>query len=878
MPKLTNTPPIFFTKLFQRFCKAEIFDELQGDLEEDYYLNTGEFGQSKAKRIYRNEVLRMVRPSILKSFKHKTQFNNTAMFRNYTKVAFRNLSKNKLFSFINITGLAIGMSVALLIINLVYDVNKFDEFHQDSDKIFRVISNPKFTGLTQNDTEAATAPLPLGELMKAELPIVDEVVRIRNAYEPLMKMGDNFIRIKGLYADPSFFNIFTFPFLQGNANSALKDPFTMVITKQLADRIFPNIDPINKVISLTDKGEFKVTGVLEDIPQHSHMQFEFITSISTAKALEESEKISETTTHWDNFNSGYVYFKTKDITNLETIQYWLDQTNENEVARFENLTNNYEIQSLTSIVPGKNLNNQIGAEFLVMPIVILAAIAFAIVLSASFNYTNLSIARALRRSREVGVRKVVGSSRRQIFNQFIVETFLITTMAVIASYFIFLLIKPAFVSLIPRMDHIISPSTPPILLLYFFGFALFIAFVSGVLPALFFSRISPLNALRNTSNIKIFSHINIRKSLIVIQFAFSLIFITSLSVITKQYNFFLNHDMGFDQENKMYVNLGIGNDKQLLINEFSKFPEVLDISVSSVMPGTGANQRTIIKNLATNDSSYIHFMSVDHNYMPMHNIDIIAGSNFAERTADAIEDGILVNETFTKRYGFETPEDALGTVYKTGTMVTKIIGVTSDFNYTNLEEPIESFVIRQQPYYYNYLVLNIKSNDIRGTLDKLEQKWYALDKVNDFNARFLDDTIESGYSFFSDIYKLFSFVGFITISIACLGLLGMAVFNAETRIKEIGVRKALGARAKQVFYILSKGFIKQLILASLIGAPLTYLLFDQIILAQFFYRVKVSPIELFTGIFILFAIAAVTIGAQTWRAARANPVDSLRHE
>lgn len=876
MLKSNSKPPVFFTRLFERFCKTDLYDELQGDLEEEFYLNIGEFGQSKAKRIYIKEVLKMIRPSVLKRIQNnKTQFNNTVMLRNYTKVAFRNLSKNKLFSFINITGLSIGMSVALLIINLVYDVTRFDQFHEDKDQIFRVISRPDFVGLNVDDY--ATAPLPLGNKMLTELPVVDEVVLIRNAYEQLVEMGDNFMQVRGLYTESNFFDLFTFPMTQGIPSSALDEPYSIVITQQLAERILPNEEALNKTITLSGKGEFKVTGILKDVPQHSHMQFEFLMSMATARALEASETISIASNKWDNFYSGYVYFKTSDTKNLNSIQSWLDETNKVEMARFENISNAFSIQALTDIVPGENLSNQIGAEFLKTPIIILGAIAFAIVLSAAFNYTNLSIARALRRSREVGVRKVVGSTRRQIFDQFIVETFVLTFLALIGSYFLFLVIKPGFVSLIPRMDRIISPETPTILILYFLLFSTVIAFVAGTLPALFFSKISTLNALRNSGSIKIFSRINIRKALIVAQFAFSLIFITSLSVISKQYDFFLSHDMGFDQENSLYINMA-GNEKQILINEYAQFSEVQEIALSSVIPGTGAIQRTIIKDLDTNDSSYIHFMSVDENYLPMHKINIIAGVNFSPKSSDALETGIIVNETFTKNYGFDSPEDALGAVYKTGQNITQIIGVTQDFNYTHLEEPIESFVIRQQPYYHNYLVLNIKSNDVINTLENLEQKWYSIDAVNDFDARFLDDTIEGSYSFFNDIYVLFRFVGFLSISIACLGLLGMAVFNAETRTKEIGVRKALGAGEKQVIFILSKGFLKQLILASVIGAPLTFILFDKVILAQFFYRIVISPIHLLTGIVILFAIAAITIGSQTWRAAKANPVDSLRHE
>ncbi len=876
MPESYPSPPALYARLFRRLCKDELFEEIHGDLLEEFYTNYEELGRRKARTVYKKEIIRLMRPSVIKrSQKLKNQLNNTYMFRNYTKVAFRSLAKNKLFTFINITGLAIGMSVGLLIVNLVFDALKFDQFHTKKDRIYRVLTTPKRTGFRWDET--ATAPSLLGTKMQEELPAVEEVVRIRRRFSGRIKKDDGSLFTQGIYADANFFNVFSFDLTQGNPTQALSNPFSIVLTETLAETLMPGENMMGRLLTIPERGEFLVTGIVADPPVHSHMKFEAIVSFSTVKPLEQQGSIFNASEDWEDFGTSYVYFLLQDAQSLDRVQAWLDKAGQEIYEPYENLTTTFTTQNIAAIVPGKDLNNQIGAELIPLPIIILSAVAMMIVLSACFNYTNLSIARAMRRAKEIGVRKMVGSSKRQIFNQFTVETVVVTVTAVFFSAMLFTVIKPLFITSIPRIDLIMQFETPPVLYIYFLIFAVVIGLMAGLFPALFFSRIKPLAALRSGSSVKLFSRVNVRKALIVVQFSISILFLITMNVVSKQYRYSMAYEMGFDKENVLNISLN-GNDATRLRTELEKIPEISKISASSMLLGTGASNRTMLKNPDTNDSLFTNFISATPYFLDLHGLELVAGDIYQPRQPDESLNKMVVNQEFVRFHGYESPQDILGATFYVNTNLVTITGVVKDFNFQYLEEPIHPLMIFESAGNYSFLNLAIQGQDYIATLDKIEQAWEKVDEDAALQARFLDAELEEVNGFLLVFVRVFGFLGFIAASIACLGLLGMAVFNAESRIKEIGVRKAVGASVGHLIYLLSRSFIKLIALSGIFGGLIAYFLLQKVILAQTYYHVNVGILEVLSAAMVLFGLAILAVGSQTWKAARANPVDSLRYE
>lgn len=800
------------------------------------------------------------------------------MYINFLKVAFRSLRKNRLFTFINVTGLAIGMSVALLIVNLVFDVAQFDQFHQHKERLYRITSTPMQTGFSSK--EGATSPLPLAKKMKDEVPGIEAVSRIRRWFTGRLKIDDKSLFAEGIYADANFFNLFSFELEQGNPSTALDNPFSIILTKSLSEKLRPGVNLMGKMISIPERGEFLVTGILADPPSRSHVKFDMIGSFSTAETLEQQGKIASVTDDWEDFLHGYVYFLVEEGHNLDYLHSWLNTQGQALYEAEEHFYAMFATQKVTQIVPGKNLNNQLGAEMPALPIIILGTIALMILMSACFNYTNLSIARALRRSKEIGIRKVVGSSKGQIFSQFTIETIIVSLISVGFSILLFLVIKPRFISSvsgIPRINEVMQPENPPMLIALFILFALFIGFFAGIFPALFFSRIKPLLALRSKSSVKLFSQVNLKKVLIVVQFSISIFFLVTMNVVLKQHRFTMAFDMGFREENLINLEL-LDNDPDRLLTELKKIPEINGLSASSMVLGTAYNNRLMVKDPASNDSLGINFIAASPSFFALHEIPLVAGETYSKRTPDERLNKIMVNEAFVEFYGYQSPQAILGKQFVISDNPVTITGVIKDINYQFIEEAIHPLVLLESPVNYRFVNISFQGLDIVSTINKIEAAWEEVDAENELVLSSLDQQLSETSSFLIIFTRVFGFLGFIAASIACLGLLGMAVFNAETRTKEIGIRKAVGATVSHLVVILSKSFMRLIAIAGIFGGALAYLVLQNLVLPEIHYHVNVGVLEVLSALMILSGLAILAIGSQTWRAARANPVEALRYE
>lgn len=870
------TPPKFYERLFAWFCKPEYYEELQGDLEEAFLRDTKKHGLKIAHKNYRQEVLHMIRPIVIRPLALSSFFQNTPdMLQNYLKTTWRNLKRHRLFSAINILGLAASMSIGLLLIAMYADLVKFDEFHVKKNRVFRIISTTHESG--RSPDPRATCPPPLVAELEENYDGIEEIVRIRRNFWAEAKANNKELRLRGYYADAGFFNVFYFPMIEGDLETALQEPFSIVMTKTAAKRFFDDKNPIGQVIEMGDLGNFQVTALIEDVPQSSHLQFEILGAYSTVPILEKQEKIQTTTSEWNTFFLDYAYLLLPPDFRSNAIHLALNEIGKTAYKKKNEFFATFELQALTKIVPGRDLSSQIGPKMNPLQIMIPWVFVILILLSASFNYTNLSIARSLKRAREIGVRKVTGASRWQIFSQFMTEAIVYAIIALLFACLLFVWVRPDFLMLVPRASEMLQLQLTPIIVLGFLGFAILVGILAGFFPSMILSRMKPVAILNSLNNLRLFRRLNIRKGLMVFQFVLSLFFIIAISTIYHQYRFAIHHDMGFSQENILNVQLQ-NVDHQILRDEMAKIPEVKNISFSSVIPGGGGAAATYTRLDGQLDSLITFYMHVDHNYIENHNIPLIAGQYFPKENNLQNESFVIVNEEFVKRFHLGNPEEALYQSIWYGEETAQIIGVVEDFHYTHIEEPIKGFFFRNDPQHSHFANLKISSTNMPATLGKLANVWESLGKGTKLEATFLDEDIAGFYQFLVDQMKVFGFVAFIAIAIACMGLLGMTVYVTETRIKEIGVRKVLGAKVWQIVVLISKNFVLLLALAALIATPPTYLLFDQVILNNFAYRINLGFTEIAPGITLLLLLGISLIASQTIRAARINPAEHLRSE
>lgn len=863
-----HTPPTFYTRLFRWFCKDEIYDELQGDLDEEFLYNTNELGAQKAKKLYQKEVLKMVRPSIIKSLNTQQLPNNhTAMFKNYTLVALRNLGRNKLFSSINIIGLAISMVVGLIAIAFVTEMYSYDDFHEQGDRIYRVVNTR--TPLNETPDEYATTSVLTGRRLASDFSGFEAVAPIYRGLSGNMTQGEVTITQSGIYTNDDFFKMFSFPLIAGNPATALTEPYSVILTEETALKLFNSTDVVGEVIEYSNGDQLKVTGIVANPPFHSHIRFDAIGSLETLVA-----KNSPTVTSWGNMWSSYVYVLLPEDARPENYQASLDQLASEENAKENRFQIEMGFESIGAIVPGDGKYNQM---YTVMPqknVKSIAVLALIVILSACFNYTNLSIARSVKRGKEVGVRKVVGARKTHLFSQFIIEAIFVALLALGIALILFQVVRPGFLTLNPYMDRTTRLQLTPIMYAYFFGFSLLIGLLAGFVPALMMSKLKPVSILKGMSTIRSSKRLDLRKVLIGLQFTLSMGFAVLVSLAAKQYKFALNYDLGFDTENILNVNVQ-GNDTELLKAAFRKIPEIKGISTSSMIPSTGSTNSDYARYNDPTDSVTAYTVDIDPEYLANMGHELLAGDNFRQGQT---KDKIIINELMAERLKIGTPDEAIGQPLYYYDQNWIITGVVKNFHHGTVNNKVEPFAFTSGKQGHYNLNLKLASSDITSTMDKLESAWSEIDQLHDFSATFYDEQIERTYSDISASVKTFGLLAGIAICISILGLLGMAVYTTESRVKELTIRKVLGATVSNLVLLLSKGFMPLFIISAAVAIPAAYLMFEQTIVQYAVYKINVGVWELSGGALLVIGIAFLTISSQAVKAAKMNPAKNLRDQ
>ncbi len=803
------------------------------------------------------------------------------MFQNYLKIALRNLVQHKAFSFINIFGLALSMSVCLVVICIIKDAYSYDLFHPQSGRTYRILTEVerKDGGLESY----ASSPFMVAKKLTEDYAQVELWTPMLLSFngEPRMD-GRPLPSIQGMYSDASFFKMFGFELAIGDPATALNEPFSMVLTDETAKKFFPNDNAVGKEIEMPGLGTFKVTGVLKKAPGKSHLEFEALGSLATQLALEKLPDAWNVTSDWLNIYGGYQYVRLQPGADVKTAELALAQIAKTHYADLELESRDgsyrFELQPLDGITPGRMLSQTSSFTIPTAGLWFLSGLALIIMLAAAFNYTNLTIARSLLRTKEVGVRKVMGATRGQVFWQLTSEAVVTSLLALMLSYLLFklgkvLLNQGATAEILNFMGEE-DLAMGGLFLLFALGVGLF----AGALPATVLSKTSPLQVLQKLQNVKFIQKFGLRKALLGFQFTITLVFLFSLTIMHRQANFAIHQNFGSDKPQTLLVEMqGTPYDK--LSAAFFRVKGVETISAISHPMGTFSDMSEDVRSDSVREKTGIRFYYVDPNYLEHFGLTLLAGENFPENPSQERELFALVNESFCERFKLGAPAEAVGKPLTIGDSLQLVVkGVLKNFPFKPaFYSPGEPMFLRNRPAQLNVMNLELAGTDLTTTMLELERSWKQIQPDRHFEADFFDQRIRSNYAEMVSFAWAIGFLGLLGMVIACMGLLGMTMYTVETKAKEISLRKILGASVSDLTLLLSKTYFLVLGIAVLIATALTWVVGSQM-LQEFEQRISMSPWLFLPGILVLALIAGLTVGSQTVKAALGKPGKSLRSE
>ncbi|MEQ8245328.1 ABC transporter permease [Fulvivirga sp.] len=799
------------------------------------------------------------------------------MIKNYFLVALRNITRNKTISVINIVGLSISMSVCLLLILIVADQYSYDDFHANKDKTYRVITDR----LQEKEYlwSTATTAYPLLDKLKEHTGI-ESITGIQSRFNGVSEWNEKQIPFNGYYTDNGFFEVFDFPLAKGNSKEAFTLPNSVVLTEELAAKLFGDKDPLNEVILVENKGEFVVTGVLEKLPGKTHLTFDALASIGYQKALQQRDTSAYTgLDDWQAIYDSYIYTEVKDGAELSTISDFMKTAATENYEKDGKFEYTFLLQPLTGITPGPLLSNTTGFGLPNFVIYMMLGISLIVLCSACFNYANLTTARAMNRSKEIGVRKVVGALRLHIFGQFMIEAALIAVLSFFFADLMVQFIVPTMNSYFASLGAPMSFNETSNLIWWFLGFVIIAGLVSGIIPALVFSATQPLSALKKTlqssytSKKSWFSKFDIRKVLVVAQFAISIFFVITMMTVYMQLKFVLNKDHGFRTEGIVNVHLQ-GVEFKKIQPALSALSSAQLVSSVSHLPALGTNNTSDAKLKGDDQPFPMSYFAIGDHYLEMMNLNLLAGNDFPGQMPEE-ESYIIINEKAVKRLGWESPIDAIGASILINDNPLQIIGVIKDFHYERLDEEIGPMALRYLPDYANSAVL-LSGGNTNQLISDIERVWKEH-TTRPFEYSMYKDDLKLSYGHFEALLMVTGYVTIIVVSLACLGLLGMVIYQVQNKTKEIGIRKVLGASGFSILSTVGRSFLVLMIIAYAIGGPLSYFVNDMW-LSTNVYRIDFGLQIILTGFVMVLLVVLATVGSQLYKAMRINPSDSLRSE
>jgi putative ABC transport system permease protein len=811
------------------------------------------------------------------------------MLGNYMKVGLRNILKHKTFSLINIFGLAAAMSVCMLIIMIIADQRGYDQFHVNKDRIYRI----QTTGKNGNEVHTASSALPLADLLRKDYSGIEASAALMRQIGGDLNYNDKIASGAGYFADGNLFRVMDFRLEEGDAGTALKNPFSLVISKALADQLFPREDPIGKTVKFentgmmpgipvtgnkeTPYGRFMITGVLKPNPGKTSLPFEILASLSTLNLLARDSILAYTPNNWNNIWSNYTFVLMEKGRSKADLQHILDKVSAKEYPKGENNQYAFQAMPLTDIMPAELISNPTCMSMPKIILIILSVLCLVVMLSACLNYTNLSIARLLARTKEVGIRKVSGATRRQIFVQFIMEAVLVSLLSLLFSFVLLIGFQHLFTGLwLNKVLGITFQYTPGILLT-FLGFSALVGFIAGLLPSIYISLFNPVNMLRGAASFRIMKRLTLRKVLLVVQLCVSLIFIISTSLIYLQGNRVMNFDYGFNKENVVDIKLIKTENYSRFVQAISTNRNIRAVAACTFPPATGTNnQERIHKADNTQDSLQANYIDIDAGCLDVWGLQLVAGKNLPPIPDDSVDHYVLINEKMAADLHYPSPRQAVGRhLILADRKDAEIIGVVKNFQFLDVSRGMEPLMLRNRKSEFGYITVRLQGKNPMGTVAFLQDTWKKVNPASKFEYEFFDQELLITHVVMSDIAGILGVLALLAVIISCLGLLGMATYTAETRRKEISLRKVLGSSVPQVILLLSRSFMILQAIAVIIAIPIAYML-NNIWLRFFVSRVSITPWILLTNVLILTAICFLIVFSQAWRVSTASPAKSLR--
>ncbi len=813
------------------------------------------------------------------------------MVLNLIKVALRNFWKNKSSSLINVIGLSVGIACFFLIMVNVQDEFSYDNFHENKDRIYRVALERIYP---DNVVNYAIIPSGIGPAMKTDFPEIEDMTRVfKMQGEVVFQYEDKSFEEKNIcFAEPNFFKMFSIPLIEGNPDSVFPNPNSMVITKETALKYFGDEEALGKQIT-TPQGEFMITGVC-DLSQNSHMSFDFLGALELIGFDRRPNYVSFSVHTYVLLREGVSPQSIEQKMPALVEQYAAGQIQAQTGTSFEAYTQagngyNYFLQPIQDIHLKSHLSSEIKPNGNILYVYIMIAIAVFVIIIACINFMNLATAQSSSRAREVGIRKIIGSTRGPLIRQFLVESILMGLISTFLAAVLIQIFLPVFNQLQNKQLEINFIKNPfNVVALLCIG--LVIGILAGIYPSFFLSSYQPATILRGRFA-KSQKGVRLRNALVVFQFVLSIVLISMTMIVFKQIDFMQNKDLGFKEDNLIMVERAytLGNQSEAFKQEIKRIPGVVDVGASDTIIQGGYYYGVMFKDQVNPEVKTTRGMTIDDDFIETMGIKILEGRDFSKEFND--EWNVIINQAAKREFGWDNPIGMklrrLGGENETTGEFT-IIGVVKDFHYNSLHEDIDSFVFfsfpevfaeenDEQQRVFPYLNVKVKPENISATLASLEQKWTEFNPEEPFSSFFLNEKLNDLYSNEKTSGQIFTVFSVLAIIIACIGLFGLSAYMTEQRTKEIGIRKALGSTSSQIVVLLSKDFAKLLILAFLISIPIGYFAMVKW-LQNFAYRISPGILVPVITLFITFSVAFISVSFKAIKAALSDPADSLRYE
>ena len=788
------------------------------------------------------------------------------MFKNYFKLAIRNILRHKAYSFINIVGLATGMTCSILILLWVQNELSYDRFHANANQLYRITAQA-------NDFKAAVNPAGMPAGLKEEMPAIKEFVRVMTPSSNLFEAGERkFAEKRVFYVDSTFLDLFSFPLIKGSRATALHRIDGVLITESIAKKYFGKEEALGKTLRKDNGNYVTVTGVLADIPSNSHLQFDFILPIASIAQSDYDLKNNV----WDNFNFySFLLLDEKFDPTPVAISAFNKQMDEIYKKHVKDIKVSFQLQPLTRIHLHSNLQVDVSGHGNIQYVKIFFIVAIFILIVACINFMNLATARSARRAKEVGLRKVVGAVRGQLIGQFLGESLLISFFALLIAIGMVFLCLPLFNYVAGKQLTIRFIDGK--LLLGLLSIAFVTGVLSGIYPALFLSGFRPAKVLKGSMN-KMGGNLLFRNGLVVVQFVVSILLLVGTIVVYQQLRFIKNRNVGFEKENLLYIPMigEIWKKQEALKTELGKDPLTSNFAITSEVPTNLTSGTINIVWEGKDPQSQVVFpvMHINETFIDVFKMRMLAGRGFSTSFKGDSNNYVLNEEAL--RIMKKKPEEAIGQSFSLWDKKGIIIGIVKDFNFKPIQQPIEPLILKLNNW-GGTVVVRTKPGSTEATINSLEKIYTQLNPAYPFTYNFLDQDMDNLYKGEQQLGNLFNIFAILAIFISCMGLYGLSAFMSEQRIKEIGVRKVLGASVFSIVYLLSTGITRLIIIAAFIAIPLSWFTINSW-LNNFAYRIDISWIIFVISTLSALFIGWITVSYESIKAAITNPVKSLRSE